>query len=44
VKDVRHHYANIDYHYAKRELVFTMTVDGNPVFMPYWENGGTSEK
>ena len=39
VKDLDHHYASIDYHYAQRELVFTMKVDGKPVFMRYWGNG-----
>lgn len=44
VKDLRQHYADIDYSYAKRELVFTMMVDGTAVFMPYWEEGGTGKK
>jgi hypothetical protein len=44
VKDLDHHYASIGYQYAKRELVFTMTIDGNRVCMPYWDSAGSTLK
>jgi hypothetical protein len=44
VRGLRHQYADINYHYAKRELVFTMTMDGKSIFMPSWENGGSGQK